>query len=183
MEAMTGWELFRAHLQQPEYLHVLLNPLPVYGLALGFLALLVAISLRERRADFVALTIVFVSAVSAWPVAEFGEHGYDRVISMADPPGDAWLDEHAARANKVLWVFFVVAGLAVVTVVVPMKFPGAARPLLLATLIGTAACLGCGAWIGYAGGQVRHPEFRYGRAPAAKPGGERQEAGTGRHTD
>ena len=31
----TSWELILAHLKQPEYVHVLLNPLPIYGLALG----------------------------------------------------------------------------------------------------------------------------------------------------
>ena len=44
------------HLSNPEYLHVLLNPLPVYGLAVGVLGLVIALvtlalvtSLRSRR--------------------------------------------------------------------------------------------------------------------------------------
>jgi len=30
-----------AHLSKPEYVHVLLNPLPVYGLAVGALGLII----------------------------------------------------------------------------------------------------------------------------------------------
>jgi hypothetical protein len=32
-----------AHLSKPEYVHVLLNPLPVYGLAVGVLGLVIAL--------------------------------------------------------------------------------------------------------------------------------------------
>jgi hypothetical protein len=31
------------HLSKPEYVHVLLNPLPVYGLAVGVLGLVIAL--------------------------------------------------------------------------------------------------------------------------------------------
>ena len=169
MEAMSGWELLRAHLKQPEYLHVLLNPLPIYGLACGFLASCIALLFQERRAHWVALAIVFVSALAAWPVAELGEAGYDRVLAMSDDSGGRWLDEHMARADRVIWVFYVVAALAAVSTLAPIKWPNTSRRWLLATTIGTAVALGCGAYIGYAGGQIRHSEFRYGPAPVTHP--------------
>ena len=169
MDAMSGWKLVEAHFKQPEYLHVLLNPLPIYGLGCGFLASCVALLFRERRAHWVALVIVFVCALSAWPVAELGEAGYDRVLAMSDDSGGKWLDEHVVRADRVLWVYYVVAGLAVISILVPMKYPDASRKWLLATTVASAIALGCGAYIGYAGGQVRHSEFRYGPAPERAP--------------
>lgn len=48
-------------LRQPEYIHVLINPLPVYGLALGLIGLLVAICQRSRAATIAAL-VEFLSA-------------------------------------------------------------------------------------------------------------------------
>ena len=42
-------EGFLKGLEQPEYVHVLLNPLPVYGLALGLVALTIALALRRPR--------------------------------------------------------------------------------------------------------------------------------------
>jgi hypothetical protein len=165
MDSMSGWDLLKLHFQQPEYLHVLLNPLPIYGLVAGLLAMAVALGVRHRRADLVALAVVFVSALSAWPVAEFGERAYDHVVTMPDRNGVAWLDNHRARAESVLWVFFAVAALAAAAAFVPLRWPRTARPLFIATLLGTLAALGCGGWIGYAGGQIRHKEFRYGEPP------------------
>ena len=41
-------------LRQPEYIHVFLNPLPVYGLLAGLIALLIAILLHSRAAKITA---------------------------------------------------------------------------------------------------------------------------------
>jgi hypothetical protein len=173
MEPASFWGILKAHLSQPEYLHVLLNPLPIYGLGLGVFALLLALVLKTRAAQIVALAIVFVSAASAWPVAEFGEQGYDRVESMSDDAGALWLDAHAQRATRALPAFYTLAFLALAALLVPWKFPKSATPLVIATLILTLVCFGLGGWIGYAGGPIRHKEFRYGKPPE-KPGGYEQ---------
>ena len=76
-------------LRQPEYLHVLINPLPIYGLAVGWIGLIVAFFLQSRQAQIVTLVIVLISAASAWPVYEFGEQAYDRVLTMTDDDGHA----------------------------------------------------------------------------------------------
>src|SRR6266699_479458 len=92
--------IFLQHLNSPEYMHVLLNPLPVYGLTFGTLALVLALFLRNHRVTVAALVLVFVGAISAWPVYQYGESAYDRVKSMSDAPGEQWLDEHMARGEK-----------------------------------------------------------------------------------
>src|SRR5438552_17019661 len=103
------FEAILRDLRQPEYVHVLLNPLPVYGLAVGLIGLLVAICLRSRAATVVALVVVFISAAAAWPVYEYGEQAYDRVLSMADADGRAWLAAHKERAEVLIWFFYAVA--------------------------------------------------------------------------
>ena len=62
---------FLRGLRQPEYVHVLLNPLPVYGLLISWIALIVALISKSRRALIVTLILVFISSISAWPVYEF----------------------------------------------------------------------------------------------------------------
>ncbi|MGB7839860.1 MAG: hypothetical protein WBL40_17305, partial [Terrimicrobiaceae bacterium] len=59
-------ELLRG-LEQPEYVHVLLNPVPIYGLAMGLAALMIAMGLRSREARICACAIIFLSSASAWP--------------------------------------------------------------------------------------------------------------------
>jgi hypothetical protein len=115
--------IFFQHLNSPEYMHVLLNPIPVYGLAIGVVGLLMAVIARNRPAIVIALALVFLSGLSAWPTYHHGEAAYDRVTAMADTAGDQWLDEHMARAEKLIWAFYVLAGLAVVAIVAPIKWP------------------------------------------------------------
>src|ERR1051325_8567758 len=81
---------FLRGLRQPEYVHVLLNPLPVYGLLVSWMALIGALISKSRRARVVALSLVFITSISAWPVYEYGEQGYDRVLAMTDDDGHAW---------------------------------------------------------------------------------------------
>jgi len=154
-------------LQQPEYIHVLINPLPVYGLVGGLIGLFIAICQRSRRATIAALVIVFISGAAAWPVYHYGEQAYDRVLSMADNDGQAWLAEHKERAEKLIWLFYSLAILSAIGLIVPIKWPRASLPLAIAVLLLGVICLGSGGYISYAGGRVRHREFRNESPPKA----------------
>jgi hypothetical protein len=96
-------------LRQPEYIHVLINPLPIYGLVTGWIGLIIAVVLKSRRAQIVTLSLVLISSASAWPVFEFGEQGYDRVLAMTDEDGHAWLDEPLHRAEQFINIFYALA--------------------------------------------------------------------------
>ena len=153
-------------LSQPEYIHVLINPLPVYGLAIAVIGLIVALIQRSRSAQVATLVLVLVSGLIAWPVVHFGEEAYDRVLSMADEPGAAWLKVHEHRADELAWSFYVLAGLAAVAILAPIKWPRLAMILTVLTLLCSFAVLGLGAYIAHAGGKIRHREFRNEPAPA-----------------
>jgi hypothetical protein len=154
-------------LRQPEYVHVLLNPLPVYGLSMGVLALVLASALRSRRAQVTALLIILASAASAWPVYLYGEGGYYRVHAMADADGGRWLDAHRRRAESLIGAFYALAGLAAVAIAAPLRWPRLAFPLAGITGAGALFVLAVGGWIAYAGGKVRHREFRNELPPTA----------------
>src|SRR5579871_1375167 len=160
---------FHDLLQQPEYVHVLLNPMPVYGMASGILALIVALVLRSRPAQITAFVLIIVAALSVWPVMEYGERGYDRVYSMSNTEGQQWLDEHMHRADIGAWFFYVTAAVAAVALVLPKFKPRTQLPLAVAALLFALASLRVGAWISRAGGQVRHSEFREGPPPHPVP--------------
>lgn len=147
-------------LRQPEYLHVLLNPLPVYGLAIALFGLIAALCWGTRGGQVTALVLIFVCAASAWPVAHYGEAAEDSVLAMADEDGQAWLKAHAHRADNLVYVFYALALVAAAAVFAPKKWPRTARPLAIATLILAFAALGAGFYIAHAGGKIRHREFR-----------------------
>src|SRR5581483_5136091 len=178
--------IFFKHLSDPEYMHVLLNPLPVYGLAIAVIGLALALIFRSRPAIMIALALVFISGISAWPVLSYGQAAYDRVKSMSDPAGEQWLDEHMERGEKLIYAFYVLAGLAVAGIFAPMKWPRMATPLAATTLVVGFATLGIGGYVSYAGGHVRHKEFRFEPPPAGHAderhhGGEEQAADSHKH--
>jgi hypothetical protein len=145
-------------LRQPEYIHVLINPLPIYGLAMAWIGLIIAVILRSRRAQIATLSLVLIGSVSAWPAFEFGEQGYDRVLSMTDEDGHAWLDEHMNRAEQFIYVFYALAALSAAAIAIPFKWPKSSGPLVISVL--GALAIGMGEHIARAGGKIRHREFR-----------------------
>src|SRR5436189_3392351 len=122
-------------LRQPEYVHVLLNPLPVYGLLIAWLGSIIALILKSRRAQIIALLLVLISSFSAWPVYEFGQQAYDRVLSMADEDGRAWLDEHRERGEDLIWIFYALIALSAIAIAAPIKWPRSSLPLAVAVVL------------------------------------------------
>jgi hypothetical protein len=116
--------------------------------------------LGTRGGQVTALVLIFICAASAWPVAHYGEAAEDRVLVAADNDGQAWLKAHAHRADDLIWIFYVLALVSAAAIFAPKKWPKTTRPLAVATLILAIASLGAGSYIAYAGGKIRHREFR-----------------------
>lgn len=152
-------------LGQPEYLHVLLNPVPVYGLAIALFGLIAATYLGSRGGQLTALVLIFASALCAWPVAYHGDHAYDRVLSMADDEGQAWLKAHVHRADNLIVIYYILAAVSAGAIFVPKKWPRTATLLVIGTIALAFASLSAGTYIAHAGGKIRHREFRSGPAP------------------
>jgi hypothetical protein len=166
---MTMFATLTQDLSQPEYIHVLINPLPVYGLLVALIGLIVALVLRSRPAQVSTLVLVFLSGIIAWPVVHYGEAGYDRVLSMSDDQGQAWLKVHEHRADELAWSFYALAALAALAICAPIRWPKTATALTLATLLAGFVVLGIGGYIAHAGGKIRHKEFRNELAPSVPP--------------
>jgi hypothetical protein len=154
-------------LRQPEYRHVLLNPIPLYGLIFGLVALIGGLVTRSRGAQMTALLLLVVGGGLAWPVFDTGEEAAPQIARRLDGDGRAWLDQHEERAEVGIWFFILTGGLALAALIAHWKWPKPARWLTLLTLVATLASLVVGGWIGHAGGQIRHTEFRTGPPPPA----------------
>ena len=157
---MSFVEILWQDLSQPEYVHVLINPLPVYGLGMGVLALFMAFIIRSRHAQILALLLIVIGAASAWPVFIYGKKGYQRVHAMSDNDGQAWLDVHMHRAEKFIYIYYATAAVGLIAVVATLKWPKIAPSMTVFTLVLALGLLCIGGYIAYAGGKVRHREFR-----------------------
>jgi hypothetical protein len=162
-------EGFSKAMQQPEYIHVLLNHFPLTGLLVAMLLLVAALIINDRPAQFLALVMVALLALSAWPVAHFGKEGYDRVMAMSDEAGDSYLKQHEELAERWIFLYYVTAAAAAAALLVGWKQPKLLRPASGVVALLAAASLLAGAVIADCGGKIRHREFRYGPPPVIRP--------------
>jgi hypothetical protein len=156
-------------LDQPEYVHVVINHLPLGGLAVAMLALVIALATRVRAAIFIGLGLLGLMALSAWPVYHYGQAGYDRVLSMADEPGQKYLAYHQELAERWVFLYFITAGVAALGCAVGWKWPRTVVLSSVLALVFAGASLASGIVIAKAGGAIRHREFRSGAPPKVAP--------------
>ena len=153
-------------LQQPEYVHVALNHFPLVGLFVALLAVAAALVMRNRPATLVSLGLLALMALSAWPVYSYGEAGYDRVLSMSDDAGQAFLKHHAHLAERWVFLYYLTAAVAAVGIGLSWKWPRLLNVTSILSLLLALASLTAGIFIAHAGGEIRHREFRSSPPPA-----------------
>jgi hypothetical protein len=163
---MSLWVELRTALRTPEYIHVLLNPLPVYGLAIGILAWCLASLARSRGAQGLALALILVAAASAWPAAHFGSSAYDRVYSMSGADSQKWLNWHRHLGQKAALACYLTAFLSAGGLVAAWKRLRFSRLAAGLSIASAVLALFLGAFAAFAGGRIRHSEFRSGPPPA-----------------
>jgi hypothetical protein len=155
------------HMNQPEYLHVLLNPMPLYGMAAGAFLLVWSCLPAGRRdcpqqrefPEGALLWIIIVAIVTGLAVY-FGEQGYENVGAIADAHGNRWLAHHKERAETLMYIFYLTSLSALGALFTQRRSPLVALRLVWITLFLTFASMGAASWISHAGGQVMHAEFR-----------------------
>lgn len=152
-------------LKQPEYVHVLLHPIPIYGLATSLAFYLAGLALKSRATQIVALGFVILTSASGWLVQHYGEEGFDRVETMVTEKQKAWLKVHEERGERTVWMLYGTAAIAALTLVTSVLFPKGLSFLASATVLACLASLFLGLWTSHAGGQIRHKEFYQGPPP------------------
>jgi len=148
------------HMSQPEYVHVLLNPMPLYGMAAG--AFLLVWSRLRRPDEFPEGTLIWIVlvAIVTGLAVYFGEQGYENVGVIVDAHGNRWLAHHKERAETLMYVFYLTGFCAFGSLWAHRRRPSWGRHLVFLTLVLTLFCVGAASWISHAGGQVMHAEFR-----------------------
>ncbi len=152
-------------LEDPAYRHILLNHLPVTGLAIALLVLATGAALRQTAMLRVGLVLVALTAGSSALVSRSGDDAYPAVFDVLDGDGRAWLDYHTHLADTWLPVLYANAALAVIALGVGVARRRLLLPAALVVTLVTLVGIGTAGWIAEAGGKVKHPEFRLDDPP------------------
>jgi hypothetical protein len=158
-------------LEDPAYRHLLLNHLPVTGLAVSWIVLLVGTIEGRGRSILFGLALVLATSGSATVVMAAGDDAYPFVFDLLDGTGRAWLDHHTELADHwgvLIEINAVAAGVAIGVGLWRERFQRLSGVVVLVTTLLSLAAVGV---IAEAGGKIRHSEFRLTDPPAiAGPG-------------
>ncbi len=163
----SEWQLFRSHVARPDYLHVLINPIPALGMILGVLLVLAHKFRREPALMEAGLVMIAATAVITAASVWLGQRAYDRLFETLSLESRMWLDVHMERAENFQYVFYAAGALASATLWARTRKPGMVHPLLLATILSAGLSGVLAGVIAHAGGQVQHGEFREGQPQAS----------------
>lgn len=150
----------------PDHLHVLVNHLPIIGIAATMIPLIYAIILREKHTLIVSFLMCLIFGGSIVVVMGTGDdasedidHG-SRLGTLLDTQGRQWLHIHEERADKGAIVLYLTAGSGLLGLLSLWKFPKFSFPLGALSLLLCVASVAAMFWVAQAGGNIRHPEFR-----------------------
>lgn len=128
-ELLSLWQ----NVRDPEYLHLLLEPLPLYGLGIGLTFVIVSFLFGELKSRMLALAIICVSCASVWPYIDLRDKATPRILATRSPEYAPLIQEQTQRRKDWSWPYYVLALLSLAALSTTRHPKG--RPLLLAAVI------------------------------------------------
>lgn len=141
LELTTLWQSIR----DPEYLHLLLEPLPLYGLGIGLMMFIVAFVFGEKRSRMLALALICVSCASVWPYTDLRAKATPRIIATRPPEYASVIREQTERREAWNWPYYAMTVLSLIALFAGHTPKG--RPLLLVVVIGGALLFWFSIWL------------------------------------
>lgn len=93
-------------LEDAEYLHLLLEPLPLFGLGFGLLTFVVGMLVREWRMRVLAVIVMIVACVSVQPYVRLRVQSEPRVLALQDPAFHALIRQQTERRASTSWIYY-----------------------------------------------------------------------------
>ncbi len=148
--------------RDPEYLHLLLEPLPLYGLGIGLLFLIAAQLAGESKSRLLALLVITASCASVWPYQELREQATPRILATRDPALGPLIRAQTERRERCNWAYYAMAGLGAVTLAALLA--GKGKPLLALAAAGALALFCLSVWLHQKECEVYHRNIFKNRA-------------------
>lgn len=136
----------------------MITHLPVFGLLLGFCALLYGIIVKQRAVKIVSLAIIVVAMVGGWIAFQTGESAEHAIENVVQGSHDA-VEEHEESA-ELTNLFIIALGLvSLAALYAEIKGKRFAKPTLIAVLVLSVVSFYFVARTASLGGKIRHTEI------------------------
>lgn len=147
-------------LRDAEYLHVLLETLPAYGILGGTLLLVLAVALKDNRFRIIALSITLVSSLSFYPQLQNRKLAEGPMLEVSSAEkGKLITAQTKLRASK-QWAYLGLAAGCLLTLATRRTKIGSA--LLALTVVGGMAVSLLSTWLHIKDTEILHPNVKLG---------------------
>ena len=130
-ELTTLWQ----SICDPEYLHLLLEPLPLYGLGIGLTFLIVAFMFGEARCRMLALAVICVCCASVWPYLDLRDKATPRILATRSPDFAPLIQEQTQRRKDWALPYYAMA-LCSLAALVTSRSPKGRLVLFVVVILG-----------------------------------------------
>lgn len=158
----SGTHMFLTHLdilinriKDAEYAHLLLEPVPLFGLLFGLLFFAVGLWGREDKTRVIALLVIAAACASVIPYSTYRERAQPRVLEMM--PLKKSIKDQTTFRQDTQWVYLTVAGIALLALISSGKVGQLAGYGVLVTGLGA---LVFSIWLHMKEAEIFHPNIR-----------------------
>ena len=144
-------------LQDPEYLQLLLEPLPVFGLGLGLLFLVAGILMEQQKTRMLALAVIIGSAGSVHWQLKMRVATEPRVAATISSTFHPLIKQQTARRQASAWIYYTAAAAGMISLISGAAGKGSFLTYLTIAIV-TAAFVH-GVWLHKMECEVYHPNI------------------------
>ncbi len=152
----------------PEYLHLLLEPVFIYGVGFGVMIYLLSLFLKDPRLQIVALIVIAGSALVILPYQRSREAASERitqVYKIDQPSRAAGFTANTKEWDGKRWVYLLLAGLACAAIFVGPQRNRLGLGLAVGSVLVGSWVIVLSTWMHYQDALVDHPNLKTNRSP------------------
>ena len=153
-ELTTLWQSVR----DPEYAHLLLESLPLYGLGFGLVVLIVAFLSGERKARLLAMILMGLYCASVWPYLDFRQQATPRILATRPVAYGPAIESQTRLRQDSAWAYYTLA--LVSGIAAAMQRSRYARHAVLVLVCGGIALFWFSLWLHKKECDLYHPNIR-----------------------
>lgn len=152
---LTQLELLYSRIRDAGYAHLLLEPVPLFGLLFGLIFFAIGLWGREDKTRLVALLVIAVSCASVIPYNNYRQQSQARVLEVV-PLKKSVRDQMKLREDS-QWVYFTISGLALLALIAGGKIGQLSS---YGVLVAGVGALIFSAWLHMKEAEIFHPHIR-----------------------
>ncbi|MFZ4767556.1 MAG: hypothetical protein ACOYMN_21615 [Roseimicrobium sp.] len=154
---LTNLDILMSRLRDAEYVYLLLEPLPLFGLFFGLIFFAIGLHMAEERCRMTALVVITASCASTIPYAKYRDQAMPRVLQTAEITRVPGIKKQTELRDETRWVYYLVGGFGLAALVGGGKLGTWSHTVML---MGGVIAVIFSIWLHMKEAEVYHPNIK-----------------------